>query len=82
MLLLVLQTPLEKKNSISPNLIVQVEWFAVTSRLNPAVVLLFGWSVGIVRNKRNLKCDGSNRFSNEWEIFREVIRTLSGCEFQ
>lgn len=40
------------------------------------------WEVEIIREKRNLKRSGSNKFPAEWEYFCKLIRTISGSEFE
>lgn len=40
------------------------------------------WEVEIIREKRNLKRSGSNKFPAEWEFFCVLIRTISGSEFE
>lgn len=39
------------------------------------------WEVEIIREKRNLKRSGSNKFPAEWETFCKLIRSISGAEF-
>ncbi|HDU7439108.1 TPA: hypothetical protein RF418_002603 [Listeria monocytogenes] len=40
------------------------------------------WEVEIIRDKRNLIRSGSNKFPAEWECFCNLIRTISGSEFE
>lgn len=40
------------------------------------------WEVEIIRNKRNLKRSGSNKFPAQWDDFCASIRKISGEKFQ
>ena len=40
------------------------------------------WSVEIIRNGRNIKIYGSNKFPDEWDEFCETISRLTGNEFR
>ncbi|UJF15420.1 hypothetical protein LZ578_10680 [Jeotgalibaca sp. MA1X17-3] len=40
------------------------------------------WEVEMIREKRNLKRSGSNKYPAEWECFCELIRNISNEMFQ
>src|SRR5699024_8869266 len=40
------------------------------------------WEVEIIRENRNLKRSGSNKFPAEWESVCVLIRTISGSEYE
>lgn len=40
------------------------------------------WEVEIIREKRNLRRSGSNKFPAEWECFCASIRNISDEKFQ
>lgn len=40
------------------------------------------WEVEIIREKRNLKRSGSNKFPEGWGYFCVLIQTISGSEFE
>lgn len=40
------------------------------------------WEVEVIREKRNLKRGGSNKFPTEWDSFCMLIRNISSLEFE
>jgi hypothetical protein len=52
-----------------------------TKYLDPHVMEGTQWSIEMVRKGRNLKKYGSNMYPDKWEQFCEIIRDVSGKEF-